>query len=148
MSDFILHRRLMVGVIAASLSLTAACGEARAKPDDTVIVLASSGEIADPKLYREMARHSWAYLDKYYQPATGFVNATPDWYNTTLWDLGGQLLAFQAAKELGLMTADDYATRTKKTLATLESARLFDDIAFNRIYSTRDGSMNQQAGAG
>jgi hypothetical protein len=147
MSDFILHRRLMVGVIAASLSLTAACGEARAKPDDTVIVLASSGEIADPKLYREMARHSWAYLDKYYQPATGFVNATPDWYNTTLWDLGGQLLAFQAAKELGLMTADDYATRTKKTLATLESARLFDDVAFNRIYSTRDGSMNQQ-GAG
>jgi hypothetical protein len=148
MSDFILRRRVMVGVIAASLAASAACGEARAKSDDSVVEQASAGEIADTSLYREMARHSWAYLDKYYQPTTGFVNATPDWYNTTLWDLGGQLLAFQAAKELGLMTASDYETRTKKTLATLESAKLFDDVAFNRIYSTRDGSMNQQAGGG
>lgn len=149
MNDFIVRRRVVAALaLVAFLGVAHACGEARAVSDDTAVEQASSAEIADPKLYREMARHSWSYLDKYYQPATGFVNATPDWYNTTLWDLGGQLLAFQAAKELGLIDANDYVTRTTKTLTTLESAKLFDGVAFNRIYSTRDGSMNQEAGAG
>jgi hypothetical protein len=149
MSDFIMWRRKGLGVFAVVLIGTAACHEARAKSDDTTPVeLASTTATADDKLYRDMARHSWAYLNKHYQPSTGYVNATPDWYNTTLWDLGGQLLAFHAAKELGLIDANDYVARTKKTLATLEAAQLFDGVAYNRIYSTRDGSMNQQSGAG
>ena len=149
MSHFMVRRRVVTAVsLVGFLVVAAACGEARARTDDTLVEQASSTEIADAKFYREMARHSWGYLDKYYQPATGFVNATPDWYNTTLWDLGGQLLAFHAAKELGLLDANEYVARTTKTLATLESAPLFDGVAFNRIYSTRDGSMNQQAGAG
>ena len=119
------------------------CTEARAR--DTVQQQAAAS--ADEKLYRDIARSSWNYLDRYYQASTGFVNATPEWFNTTLWDLGGQLLAFQAAKELGLLNKAEYDKRTRKTLSTLETVRLADNVAFNRIYSTKDGSLNAE-GAG
>lgn len=108
---------------------------------------AASASNVDEKLYRDVARLSWSYLNSNYQPSTGFVNATPTWYNTTLWDLGGQLLAFHAAKELGLLAKDDYEKRTRKTLSTLEGLKLADGVAYNRIYSTKDGSPNA-AGAG
>jgi hypothetical protein len=148
MNRFIVRRRAVAGSLVASLIALTACGEARAKSADARVEQSAAVARSDTKLYRDMAQHSWNYLNKHYQPATGFVNATPDWYNTTLWDLGGQLLAFHAAKELGLLSADEYANRTKTTLSTLESAKLYDGVAFNRIYSTRDGSMNLEAGAG
>ena len=119
------------------------CGEARAR--ETVQQQAAAS--ADEKLYRDIARLSWSYLDRYYQPSTGFVNATPEWFNTTLWDLGGQLLAFHAAKELGLLKKEEYERRTRQTLSTLEKVKLADNVAFNRIYSTKDGAANAD-GAG
>ena len=149
MNHFIVRRGAVVGSLAAFLITAAGCGNASAESGASVEQASAVSTLsgADEKLYRDMARHSWSYLDKYFQPATGFVNATPDWYNTTLWDLGGQLLAFHAAKELGLLPADEYVRRTQTTLRTLESARLYDGVAFNRIYSTKDGSMNAE-GAG
>lgn len=127
------------------------CGEARARDTQTAIQQSAQQSAtavnSDNKLYRDMARLSWSYLDRYYQSATGFVNATPDWYNTTLWDLGGQLLAFHAAKELGLLDKDEYERRTRRTLSTLETLKLTDGVAYNRIYSTRDGASNKD-GAG
>ena len=139
---WLLKTRLLAGAL---IVWTAGCREARAR--ETPLAQQQAAASVDEKLYRDIARLSWSYLNSYYQPATGFVNATPDWFNTTLWDLGGQLLAFQAAKELGLLSKDEYEARTRKTLSTLESLRLTDNIAFNRIYSTRDGSPNAD-GAG
>lgn len=123
------------------------CGEARAREAQAASQQGTASATNDEKLYREMAAASWGYLNSYYQPSTGFVNATPTWFNTTLWDLGGQLLAFHAAKELGLLTREDYEKRTRTTLATLERIELTDGIAFNRIYSTKDGAPNAD-GAG
>ncbi len=133
--------------LAGALLVSAlGCGEARARDAEPVQQSASASSV-DEKLYRDIARLSWNYLNSNYQASTGFVNATPDWYNTTLWDLGGQLLAFQAARELGLLGKDEYENRTRKTLNTLEGLKLADGIAFNRIYSTKDGSPNA-SGAG
>lgn len=125
---------------------TTACDRASAR-EGAAVQQSAAGTASDEKFYREMARASWGYLDRYYQPSTGFVNATPDWFNTTLWDLGGQLLAFQAAKELGFLSKDEYEKRTRRTLTTLENVKLTDGIAYNRIYSTKDGSPNA-TGAG
>ncbi len=95
----------------------------------------------EKQLYRDIARASWAYLDQNYQPATGLVNATPDWANTTLWDVGGQIIAFVAAKQLGLIAPADFQKRMTTTLNTLERAPLFRGAAFNKEYSTKTGAV-------
>ena len=99
-------------------------------------------------LYRDAAKAAWMYMANNYQPSTGYVNATPDWSNTTLWDIGGQLLAFHAAKELGLIPAADYDKRTRKTLSTLARASLFRKVAYNRVYSTKNGATGDGGGHG
>ena len=135
----------------AALGLISAvgCQDARADlaRDSVVLASASPGEY-DEAFYRDVARQSWTYLDANYQPATGFVNATPEWDHTTLWDIGGQFLAFHAAKELGLLSADEFDSRIRAALNTLEKVPLFQDVAFYRIYSTRDGSPTRGAGMG
>lgn len=133
----------------------AACADASGSASDTTVVaaaLASAPAAEQPRkpltaeeraFYEEMARLSWSYLDRYYQPSTGLVNATPDWSNTTVWDVGGQIIAYHAAKQLGLIEADEYHTRTRRLLATLERAELFRGAAFNKLYSTADGSIGR-----
>lgn len=138
-------------VLGAGLLVgTASCGDAQARNDGGAANGrgARASVNAEDAFYREMAQQSWKYLDAYYQPSTGFVNATPEWFNTTLWDLGGQLLAFHAAKELGLLPKDEYERRTRTTLSTLERVDLFQNAAFNRVYSTKDGALDQGTGAG
>jgi hypothetical protein len=137
-----------VAVIAV-LGLTS-CSETKATPaaDPAPVTVAPAGVPAAPPLtkdevalYREMARLSWSYLDKYYQSSTGFVNATPEWANTTVWDIGGQILAFLAAKELGLLPPAEFHRRTAKTLTTLEKAPLFRDAAYSKLYTTTTGTI-------
>lgn len=138
--------------VALALSIAAsgviACGDARAEQSRVKPQGQSAAASPDDQLYRDMAASAWRYLDRYYQPTTGFVNATPDWFNTTVWDVGGQLLAQYAAKELGLLSAAEFQKRTSTALATLERVPLFDGKAFNRIYSTKDGAPDQGSGAG
>jgi hypothetical protein len=146
-----------LNIIGMALALgAAACSNANggtADQADTVVAaaqLAPAPEIERRELtaeerafYQEMAQLSWAYLDKYYQASTGFVNATPDWPNTTVWDIGGQIYAYLAAKELGLIEPAEYDKRTRKMLQTLERAELFRGVAFNKLYSTTDGSLGR-----
>lgn len=94
--------------------------------------------------YREIARDAWRYFDAEYQPATGLVNAAPKFTNTTLWDVGAQLLAFVAARDLGLLDAATFDARVGKTLSTLERMPLFDGFAFNRFYSTTDATIAEK----
>jgi hypothetical protein len=98
---------------------------------------------AERRFYRDMAKAAFMYLDANYQSTTGFVNATPEWANTTLWDVGGQLLAFHAAKELGLLPAAEYQRRTTRALATLEKVPLFRGAAFNKVYSTKTVAIGE-----
>ena len=95
----------------------------------------------EERFYQDVARDAWAYLDGNYVPATGLVKATPDWAYTTIWDVGAQILAFNAAKELGLLAADEYHRRTARVLETLERMPLFRGAAYNKLYSATDGSI-------
>lgn len=98
----------------------------------------------EKQFYRDVAQQAWRYFEANYQPATGLVNGSPEWDNTTVWDVGGQILAFQAAKQLGLLPAAEYQARTDRLLSTLERAELFRGIAFNKQYSTKDGSLSPE----
>jgi uncharacterized protein DUF3131 len=103
---------------------------------------------AERSFYREMAAQAWKYLDTYYQKRTGLVNATPDWPHTTLWDVGGQLLGYQAAKELGLIDQAQFDERTKRTLGFLEKARTYKGVAYAKLYSTTTGAVSKESHAG
>jgi hypothetical protein len=100
------------------------------------------------RFYRDMAREAWTYFETNYQKTTGLVNATPDWANTTLWDVGGQILATISAKELGFLAQPDYQTRITKVLGTLERAELFRNAGFNKLYATKDGSLGSEGRLG
>jgi len=102
----------------------------------------------EKQFYREMAKQSFAYLTEYWQSNTGLVNATPDWTNTTMWDIGAQLLGFHAAKELGLLSQADYDARMTKTLGTLEKAPLYHGAAFDKLYNTKTGSISGEGRPG
>jgi hypothetical protein len=96
----------------------------------------------------DAARLAWRYFERNYNQVTGLVNATPNWTNTSMWDIGGQLIATHAAKELGLITPAEYDKRTTKTLATLETLPLFRGLAFNKLYSTQKEAFGNGARTG
>ena len=147
---------LVVGAMTVSAH---ACGEAQESSAAEPVAQLRSGaaQAAVPRaeltaeeraFYMDAARLAWRYMEANYQPTTGFVNATPDWAYTTIWDVGAQLLAFHAAKELGLITQAQFDQRTSKTLNTLERLPLFRGIVYNKTYSARDGSMGNGAKQG
>src|SRR4051812_26278186 len=102
----------------------------------------------EQKLYRGAANVAWQYMLANYQRSTGLVSATGNWDNTTIWDVGGQMLAFHAAKGLGLLNADDYDAKTRKLLNTLEKVPLFRGVAFNKVYDTKTGAIGSGGGHG
>jgi hypothetical protein len=97
-------------------------------------------------LYRDAARLGWQYMERNYDPATGLVKATPDWANTTVWDVGAQILAFHAAKELDLLPDAEYHARTALLLRTLERMELVRGAAYGKQYSTQTGALDKTNG--
>ena len=87
------------------------------------------------------ARSAWAYMRRNYHASTGFVSATDQYPYVTMWDVGGILGAYLAARELGFITPEDYRARVSRVLRSLEAARLHDGAAFNRLYAAASGQM-------
>ncbi len=149
----------LCSLVAAALLGGASCGDAHEQQPATRTTAVSEGAVGtqqsrtqaptplspeEKQRLRDIAKASWAYLDANYQHATGLVNATPDWANTTLWDVGGQIIAYVAAKDLGLIAPAEFDKRMHTTLATLERAPLFRDAAFNKLYSTKTGAVGTE----
>jgi hypothetical protein len=153
--------KMMLCTLGTIVALaTTACGDAKTQRPVATVERAAAGIAApaapqrepasepltdaEKQLYRDIAKTSWIYLDTYYQRGTGFVNATPEWANTTLWDIGGQIIAYVAAKELGLIPAAEFDKRMRTTLGTLEKVPLFRGAAYNKLYATKSGSVNSE----
>ena len=142
---------ILCGITVAS----SACGEAQESRAAEAALQARGASAQAPAaprapltaeetaFYESAARLAWRFMDANYQPSTGFVSATRDWDNTTVWDIGGQLLAFLAAKELGLLNQTEFDRRTRKALETLARAELYDGAAYNKTYSTKTGAPGE-----
>ena len=141
---------LLIGaaMIASATACTNAQGDTR-EPATTKTSATTSAAVrpelspAEKQFYRDVAKSAWAFMDANYQPSTGLVSATADWANTTIWDVGGQLLAFRAAKDLGLLSAEEFDKRMTKALSTLEKAPLYNKVAFNKVISTKTGGLGE-----
>ena len=101
---------------------------------------------SERKGYLDAASLAWKYFERNTQPATGLTSATPNWANTTLWDIGAQIIATYSARELGLITPGVYAKRVGKILQTMEKAPLYRGVVYNRVYSTTTGGIGPATG--
>ena len=87
------------------------------------------------------SRAAWGYVDRQYQPATGLVNSVTAYPYATMWDVASGLAATYCAHELGLLADDEYHRRMGRALGTLNEMRMFDDVAYNKNYSTTNAAI-------
>ena len=154
--------------LLALLALVAppACGNSRAdEPAKSSVPLAQSGSpltasdlpdyapailrepvapdaaAKDDALFDQAARAAWKLIESHYYPATGLVSAQPSFPYPTTWDIASTLLAYHAARGLGLVDEATYRQRASRLLATLNNGRLYNGIAYGRNYDARTGEL-------
>ncbi|MEP6992749.1 MAG: DUF3131 domain-containing protein [bacterium] len=86
------------------------------------------------------ARAAWSYVTREVTPL-GYIGATKNYQFLTVWDMASGLAAAYAARELGLATPAEYRAFVDRTLTSMEKAPLYDNSAFNRMYSATSGGM-------
>jgi hypothetical protein len=99
----------------------------------------------DPDL--EAARVAWRYFERNTHPATGLVSSVAGHPATTAWDLGSTVLALLAARELGLVGAEELDARLSAVLRTLERLPLFAGELPNKAYHAATAEMTDYANA-
>ncbi len=87
---------------------------------------------------REMAIavNAWQYFVHNLQPTTGLVNAVNNYPSTTMWDSASYLAALVSARELGIITKDEFDHRMLPFLKTLNNLSLFQGQLPNKVYNT------------
>ena len=86
------------------------------------------------------ARAGWNYVSREATPM-GFVGATKNYQFLTVWDMASGLAAAWSARELGFITSAQYRKSVDRTLTSIEKITLYDNAAFNRMYSAQTGAM-------
>ena len=131
----------------AQMPRTAATASAK-DPDATPayapqILKQKSGvdKATEDRVYDDAAHTAWAFIEHNYSAQTGFVNANPTWPYPTLWDVASSIASYYSARGLGIITDQDYKTRTRKALETLKAARLYNGIAYGSNYDANTGEL-------
>ena len=86
------------------------------------------------------ARAGWNYVTREITSA-GFVGATKNYQFLTVWDMASTLAAGYSARQLGFITPKQYTAFINRTLVSIEKMPLYDNAAFNRMYSAQNGAM-------
>ena len=100
----------------------------------------------------DAARTAWRYFERNTNPSTGLVRSVDGYASTTAWDQGSALIAAVAARELDLVSQEDFDGRVERLLGTLAALPMFGDALPNKAYDTASGAMtdygNRPAPAG
>lgn len=99
----------------------------------------------DQQMLDEAADVAWRYVTRYYVPSTGLVAAVPNYDYATIWDIASSLAAIYCAGELNLIDRKEADARLLRALETLARYPLFEQTAFNKVYSVTTGSMVDRA---
>lgn len=102
--------------------------------------------LGDHDLFDAAARTANAYVEANYNPSTGWINSVGSYAYATVWDIGSGLMALYCAEQLDLLDGDEYDRRMRRALQSLIEARLFDNAAYNKTYSTRTGRIAGRPG--
>ena len=132
-------KHLLLPLLIA-LPLAAAAADPPVAPAGCPQELAAAGypRRHGPLTERElaMARTAWKYFENNTQP-TGMANAVDHYPSTTLWDTASYLAATVAARELGVVAAQEADARMAKLFAALGGLAFFRDELPNKVYHTQ-----------
>ncbi len=92
-----------------------------------------------------MGKTAWKYFENNYQSKTGFVNSNDNYPSTTMWDTASALAATMSAQRLGIITEKDFDDRIVTFLSTMNTIKLFHEIAPNKAYNAATGEMTDYA---
>ena len=95
---------------------------------------------AQRDLMNRSARAAWTYVTREVTSA-GFVGATRNYQFLTVWDMASTLAAAYSARELGFIKPAQYKAFVGRTLTSMEKLQLYNNTAFNRMYSSATGAM-------
>jgi hypothetical protein len=90
---------------------------------------------------RAYAETAWRYFQTYSDPVTGLAYSVSDYPSTTLWEVGGQLLALVSAEGLELIAREDARQRLSLLLTSLEQLELFQGLLPNKAYNAQTLAM-------
>lgn len=83
-----------------------------------------------------LARHAWRYFELNRSPS-GLVTSAATYPATTIWDVGTQLAGMVAARELGLLSLQEFDTWMQQVLITLQKLPLYRNELPNKAYNAR-----------
>lgn len=83
---------------------------------------------------RQLARSAWRYFELNRQP-TGLVSSAAFFPATTMWDVGSQFAGMTAARELGLLPADEFDRWMAQSLEALAKIKLYNNELPNKAYN-------------
>jgi hypothetical protein len=128
----------MLKQLIAALAL--ACGAAPAAAQRALPAL------GDHDVFDAAARTAYAYVQANYNEGTGWINSVGGYAYATVWDIGSGLMALYCSDQLDLLDGAEYDRRMRRALQSLAESRLFDDVAYNKTYSTRTGQIAGRPG--
>ena len=90
---------------------------------------------------RQAAIWAWQYIQRNWQPNTGFVNSVEQYPWTTWWDQGSAVLGIHAAYQLGVISSVEFDQKITRFLKTLKTLPLPPTELPNKFYSTDSAQM-------
>jgi hypothetical protein len=96
---------------------------------------------------RQSARSAWNFVARSMSAEAGFVGATDTYPYMTVWDMASTLASIHSARQLGLITPQQYQRAMSRSFGTIEKMSLYDKAAFNKLYGSSTGAMVDRSNA-
>lgn len=84
----------------------------------------------------QWARIAWRYFQNNTRAETGLVDSVEKYPAATMWDTASYLLALLSARDIGVVSPDEFGERMVNVLHSLGQMPLFEDSLPNKSYST------------
>lgn len=102
--------------------------------NDTIIEVADTRPLTQDE--KEWANIAWRYFENNTIEETGMVNSAHKYNASTLWDTSSYLMGLISAHRLEIVNNEEFETRVRKLLASLEKMPLFEGKLPNKSYNT------------
>lgn len=84
-----------------------------------------------------VAKKAWRYFETNINPETGLVNSVDQFASVTLWDQSAAMAALVSAKELDLISEQEFKQTMGKMLTTLAKLELYNGELPNKVYNSQ-----------
>lgn len=97
--------------------------------------------VNEDAFFDEAAAAAFEQFDGLWRAKTGLAAATPQYERLTPWDIASVMAANFSANRLGLLPDEQYETRMRTTLRTLNTMPLYRRAVFHKMYFSDNARM-------